>query len=118
MPIDLTRKKTIPMEGAPGGNPNYKPTLKKNVVKKKVVKKKVVVKKNNSKNKNIVDTKIKNIPTSLKKKVNQKVKNIKNSTPTELIKKSKKFINNYSPISYVNRKIHKKVNSLIKNRRK
>ena len=109
---DLTRKKTIPMVGAPTL------TKKKRSPTTNVVKKEVVVKKKNPKNKNIVNTKIKNIPTSLKKKVNQKIKNIKNSTPKELIKKGAHFINNYSPISYTTRKIHNKVNSLIKNRKK
>lgn len=118
---DLIRKKTIPMEGAPGGDPTYKPTLKKTVVKKKLPNKKMVkrkvVKKKTLKNKNIVDTKLKNVVPMLKKKVKQKVKNIKESTPKEVVKKTMKFINTYSPISYTTRAIHKKVSSLIKNRK-
>ena len=69
--VNLNRKKTIPMVGAP-------------VVKKKpVVNKKPVLK-----NKNIVDTKMKNVVPMVTKKVRQKIKNIKNSTPKELVKKS------------------------------
>ena len=92
---DLTRKKTIPMVGAPnlkttkrktpgGGNKRTKPV---NNTTKKVVKKK-----NTLKNKNIVDTKLKNIVPMVKKKVNQKIKNIKNSTPKELVTKVKKNV--------------------------
>ena len=81
-------------------------------------KKKVVKKKNTLKNKNIVDTKLKNIVPMVKKKVKQKIKNIKESTPKELIKKGSKFIVNYSGVGRTSRAIHKKVQSLIKKRKK
>ena len=35
--IDLTRKKTVPMEGAPGGDDDYKPGQKKIIKKKKTL---------------------------------------------------------------------------------
>ena len=53
----------------------------------KVKPKKKVVKGKNPKNKNILNTKIKNIPKSLVKKTKQKIKNAKNSTPGQLAKK-------------------------------
>ena len=40
------------------------------------------------KNKNIVDTKMKNVVPMVVKKVRQKINNIKNSTPKQLVKKS------------------------------
>ena len=55
-------------------------------------------KKNTLKNKNIVDTKIKNIVPMVKKKVKQKIKNVKNSTPKQLVKKvaknAQRIVNN------------------------
>ena len=112
---DLTRKKTIPMVGAPnlkttkrktpgGGNKRTKPV--KNTTKK------LVKKKNTLKNKNIVDTKLKNIVPMVKKKVNQKIKNIKNSTPKELVTKVKRNVKNLvknDPYVKLTKKVIKKV---------
>ena len=49
-------------------------------------------KKKNLKNKNIVNTKLKNVVPMIKKKVSQKIKNIKNSTPKELVGKVKRNV--------------------------
>lgn len=49
-------------------------------------------KKKNLKNKNIVNTKLKNVVPMIKKKVNQKIKNIKNSTPKEIVGKVKRNV--------------------------
>jgi len=121
----LIRKKTIPMVGSPVVKDKLPVMKKKPVVKTKGPVKpnrtkgpvKTKVKKTNTlKNKNIVDTKLKNVVPMIKKKVKQKVKNIKNSTPKQLLKKGAKFITNYSALG-VSRKMAKKVRSVIKNRK-
>lgn len=78
-------------------------------------KKKKVVKGKNPKNKNILDTKIKNIPKSLLKKTKQKIKNAKNSTPKQLLKKVVKTVAEKSVPVRLGRAIRKKVNKVRKN---
>jgi vacuolar-type H+-ATPase subunit E/Vma4 len=74
------------------------PTKQKTQQPKANATKKVVKRKNTLKNKNIVDTKVKNIVPMVKKKVNQKIKNVKNSTPKQLVKKvaknTQRIVNN------------------------
>ena len=66
--------------------------------KKKTVVKKTKVKTKNPKNKNIVDTPMKNIPKSLVKKTKQKIKNVLNNTPKQNVKKAVKMAMNYNPV--------------------
>tara|TARA_R110000824_G_scaffold352076_1_gene539138 strand:+ start:16 stop:408 length:393 start_codon:yes stop_codon:yes gene_type:complete len=115
MPSNLYKKKTPPMVGAPVP----KKKTNKNPVKKKdglgkngtmrrigpidalstkmMQKKKTKVKTKNPKNKNIVDTPMKNIPKSLVKKTKQKIKNVLNNTPKQNVKKAVKMAMNYNP---------------------
>jgi len=79
MSKSIYKKKTPPMVGAPV-NKTKKKTVKKNTTTKKT--------KKNPKNKNILDTKVKNIPKALVKKTKQKVKNVLNNTPKENLKKA------------------------------
>lgn len=51
------------------------------------------------KNKNIVDTKLKNIPRALVKKTKQKIKNVANSSPKQLAKKAAKmYVRGTAPV--------------------
>ena len=106
MPNPLLRKKTPPMVGAPVKNKVKKKTTKPPV--KTKVKTKV------KKNKNIVDTKAKNIPTRLKAKVKQKLKNIGNNTPKQNLKKVKKAVYEYMPMGGKNKRYAKKSFSNLK----
>ena len=126
MPSNLYKKKTPPMVGAPkpkkkkkyikpvtqkrgldkegtrrgpeGTMSRYQKERIKMMQKKKTVVKKTKVKTKNPKNKNIVDTPMKNIPKSLVKKTKQKIKNVLNNTPKQNVKKAVKMAMNYNPV--------------------
>ena len=62
------------------------------------------------KNKNIINTRTKNIPKSIKNKVKQKIKNIGNNTPTQNVKKGLKTAYEYFPSSLTGGKISRAYN--------
>tara|TARA_R100001463_G_scaffold42546_5_gene89091 strand:- start:3971 stop:4363 length:393 start_codon:yes stop_codon:yes gene_type:complete len=58
----------------------------------------VIVKGKNPKNKKLINTKVKNIPRSVVKKVRQKVKNVGNQTPTQLAKRFGRTVINQTKV--------------------
>ena len=95
----LYKKITPPKVGAP---------VTKKTRTNYTVKKKKVIKGKNPKNKNIMDTPMKNIPKALYKKTKQKVKNVLKNTPKENLQKYSSLILNKTGLKTVFNKITKK----------